>query len=81
MSVSFSIKNVPDQLAEKIRKRAAMNHRSLQGELLAILKESVQGERVLKLCDVLFELKSIELKTPKEAVRFIREDRKARSNC
>jgi plasmid stability protein len=80
MAVSFSIKNVPDHLAEKIRERAALNHRSLQGELLVILNESVKGERVLKPSDVLSELERIGLKTPKEAVRFVREDRNARSN-
>ena len=80
MAVSFSIKNVPDHLAEKIRQRAAMNHRSLQGELMAILHECVQKERVLQPLDVLSELEQIGLKTPKEAVRFVREDRNARSN-
>jgi plasmid stability protein len=80
MAVSFSIKNIPDHLAEKIRQRAAMNHRSLQGELLAILNESVKEEKVLQPSDVLSELERIGLKTPKEAVRFVREDRNARSN-
>lgn len=80
MAVSFSIKKVPDHLAEKIRQRAAINHRSLQGELLAILNESVKGESVLQPSDVLSELERIGLKTPKEAVRFVREDRNARSN-
>ncbi len=75
MAVSFSIKDVPDHLAEKIRQRAALNHRSLQGELLAILNESVKEEKVLKPSDFLSELKRIGLKTPKEAVRFVREDR------
>lgn len=34
---SLSIKDVPEPLAEKLRQRAARNHRSLQGELMAIL--------------------------------------------
>lgn len=38
MSVSFSVKNIPEALAERLRVRAARNHRSLQGELLAILE-------------------------------------------
>lgn len=37
MPVSFSVKNVPDRVAKALRARAARNHRSLQGELLAIL--------------------------------------------
>ena len=43
MPVNLSIKNVPDTLAAKLRERAARNHRSLQGELMAIL-ESAAGE-------------------------------------
>ena len=38
MPVSFSVKNVPDDTAEALRLRAKRNHRSLQGELLAILE-------------------------------------------
>ncbi len=42
MSVNLSVKNVPDQLAEKLRRRAEANHRSLQGELMALLEASLQ---------------------------------------
>ncbi len=44
MPVDFSIKHVPDDLARRLRRRAERNHRSLQGELLAILHESVAAE-------------------------------------
>lgn len=37
MPVNLSIKNVPDNLAESLRQRAQANHRSLQGELMALL--------------------------------------------
>jgi len=40
MPVTLSVKNVPDKLAERLRQRAASHHRSLQGELLAILEAS-----------------------------------------
>lgn len=43
MSINLSIKNVPDAVAEAIRARAEQNHRSLQGELMAILEQSVSG--------------------------------------
>lgn len=39
----LSIKNVPDDLAALLRERAARNHRSLQGELLAIVEEAVRS--------------------------------------
>ncbi len=43
MAVNLSVKNVPEVLAAKLRARAGRNHRSLQGELLAIL-EAAAGE-------------------------------------
>ena len=38
MPVNLSIKDVPDDLAESLRERARRNHRSLQGELMAMLE-------------------------------------------
>ena len=40
MAVSLSIKNVPESIAAKLRERAERNHRSLQGELMAILENA-----------------------------------------
>jgi len=41
MPVTLTIKQVPDRVADKLRVRAASSHRSLQGELMAILEEAV----------------------------------------
>lgn len=41
MPVTLTIKQVPDRIAERLRLRAAATHRSLQGELLAILESAV----------------------------------------
>lgn len=38
MPVTLTIKNVPDELAEHLRALAAAHHRSLQGELMAIIE-------------------------------------------
>jgi plasmid stability protein len=38
MALNLSIKGVPEALAERLRQRAARNHRSLQGELMAIIE-------------------------------------------
>jgi hypothetical protein len=38
---NLSIKDVPEELAEALRQRASRNHRSLQGELMAIITEAV----------------------------------------
>ena len=37
MSQTLTIRNVPDALARKLKTRAERNHRSLQGEVMAIL--------------------------------------------
>ena len=41
MAVNLSIKGVPDDIAERLRERAARNRRSLQGELMAIVSQAV----------------------------------------
>lgn len=38
--MNLSIKNVPQQLATRLRERAARNHQSLQKELMAILERA-----------------------------------------
>lgn len=42
MPVTLTVKQVPDVLAEQLRRRAAQNRRSLQRELLLILEETQQ---------------------------------------
>jgi plasmid stability protein len=44
--VHLSIKNVPDALAARLRERAERNHRSLQGELMAILEGAASDPNV-----------------------------------
>ncbi len=44
MSLNLSIKGVPESLAERLRARAERNHRSLQGELMAIIERAAAGE-------------------------------------
>jgi plasmid stability protein len=77
MRINLSIKNVPDHIAERIRRRAAVNHRSLQGELMAILEETVTADRPLTPKELLDRVRAAGLETPDEAVRFVRVDRQA----
>jgi plasmid stability protein len=79
MTVNLSVKNVPEELAARIRKRAARNHRSLQGELLAILEASVAENTPLTPSEVLARIRLSGLETPPESAAFVREDRNARS--
>lgn len=39
---NLSIKDVPEAWAEILRQRASANHRSLQGELMAIIEQAVK---------------------------------------
>jgi len=41
--VDLSIKRVPNALAERLRKRARRNNRSLQGELMSILQDALNS--------------------------------------
>jgi plasmid stability protein len=41
---NLSIKDVPEAWAETLRQRAARNHRSLQGELMALVEQAVTQE-------------------------------------
>jgi len=78
LAVNLSIKNVPDELANRLRKRAAKNHRSLQGELMVILEEAVGEKELLTPSQLLAEVRKMKLRTGSDSAKWIREDRNAR---
>ena len=78
MTVNLSIKAVPDSLVEKLRKRAARNHRSLQGELMTILEESLERPRPQAMDETIRRLRLIAMTTDSDSTRLIREDREKR---
>jgi plasmid stability protein len=78
MPVNLSIKNAPDEIVRRLRERASRHHRSLQGELLAILEASVRFEERLSPDDLLGEVRRLGLRTPSESTAMIRADRDAR---
>jgi plasmid stability protein len=78
MAVNLSIKAVPDALVEKLRKRAERNHRSLQGELITILEETLERPRSLSMDDTIRKLRQVEMTTASDSTRAIREDRDRR---
>lgn len=71
-TVTLSVKNVPADLAKRLRARAERNHRSLQGELRAILEEA--GHEVTPRELAAFVTR-IGLSTPAESAQMIRADR------
>ncbi len=78
MPVNLSIKNTPDAIVAKLRERAKRHHRSLQGELMAILEDSVLTEGRLAPDAILAETRRLKLSTPAEAVDMLRSDRDGR---
>ena len=78
MPVNLSVKNAPDDIVRRLKARAERNHRSLQGELLAILEEAVAKESPITVEDLLREVSQLGLKTGPDSAEFIRVDRDAR---
>ena len=74
MTVSLSIKKVPAQLVAQLRRRAAGNHRSLQGELLSILEDAVSPKRAT-IKEVRQQLAKLALKTADQSIAMVRQDR------
>lgn len=77
MPMNLSIKNAPDDVVQRLKARAARHHRSLQGELLAIIEEAVQAPRPLTPSEVLAEVRLLKLSTSAEAAAMVRADRDA----
>ena len=62
-------------MVKRPRGRAERHHRSLRGELMAILEEAVGGSRPLTSDEVLTWVRQLGLSTPRDVVAMIREDR------
>ncbi len=75
MAINLSIKNVPDHLVRRLRERAQRNHRSLQGELTAIIETAVRGEGPATPADILDEIRALGLRTPAESAAIARYGR------
>jgi antitoxin FitA len=78
MPLNLSIKNAPDEIVERLKARAARNHRSLQGELLSIIEEAVRQPTRLTPREALAEVQRLGLQTPAEAAAIIRAHRDGR---
>ncbi len=76
--MNLSIKNVPEDIVAKLRERAALEHRSLQGELLMIVKLAAAETRGADAYAVLEAVRRSGLSSPSESVQMIREDRDGR---
>jgi plasmid stability protein len=75
--VNLSVKNVPDDLVAKLRRRAKRNHRSLQGEMMTILEEAI-ASRELSLDEAEKRLSNLGFRTGDDSTAWVRELRDAR---
>ena len=75
---SLSIKNVPDELVERLRARAKEHHRSLQGEIMTILEEATLAPPRLTVRELGERMRRLGFRTGDDSTRWIRELRDAR---
>ena len=80
MPVNLSIKNAPDDIVERLRVRAAKHHRSLQGELMAIIEAAVEAPPKLTPMQILERARQLGLRSDESSVDLIRADRDRDNN-
>lgn len=74
--MDLSIKNVPEKQVARLRERAKANHRSLQGELRALIDAAVGiPPSKLSVDEVATKVSRLGLQRRDEAAALIREDR------
>jgi plasmid stability protein len=82
MGINISIKNVPEEKVAQLKARAKRNHRSLQGELLALIEAATKAEPpaqgTMTIDEVIEQELRLGLRTPDQATQWIREDRDSR---
>jgi plasmid stability protein len=78
MPVNLSIKNAPEKIVRKLKRRAQRNHRSLQGELMAIITEAVEERPSMTAAEILRQTRALGLASPSESAGIVRADRDAR---
>ena len=78
MPVNLSIKNAPDDIVARLRERARRHHRSLQGEMLAILEGAVSAPGILTPEGLLADVRRLGLSTPAESAAMLCDDRDGR---
>jgi antitoxin FitA len=78
MAISLSIKNVPDEVVERLRARATRNRRSLQGELLDLIERAADELPTASARDVYARIKKLNLPAGESSTGIIRELRDGR---
>lgn len=76
--MNLSIKNVPEDIVERLRTRARGHHRSLQGELRAVLEEVVERKH-LTVEEAYQQITALGIQTTGDSTEILRESRDARA--
>lgn len=77
MTLTLSIKKVPEKVVKRLKRRAALHKRSLQGELMALLEEATSPGR-LTVEELRAAVRRLGPPTLGDSTKMIREDRDAR---
>lgn len=74
--MDLSIKGVPEEQVARLRQRVKANHRSLQGELRALVEAAAGiGPHKLPVDEIAAKVGKLGLTRRDEAARLIRQDR------
>lgn len=77
-TVNLTIRNVPAPVLACLKARAKQHHRSMQGEILAILEEATGMPRRLLLSEAFARMQATGLQSAAEAAALVRADRDGR---
>ena len=80
MTLTVSLDEVPEVMAQRLQARAAMNQRSLESEVLAILRDAVAEPQQPPTGPdaVQAKVRALGIQTPSDSVGIIRADRDGR---
>jgi antitoxin FitA len=76
MAVRLSIRKVPNRVVAELKRRARANHRSLQGELLALV-EAAAERGTLSIEEIRRRVGRLGIHSPSESLAMIRSGRDA----
>ena len=62
MAVNITLKNIPEDLYQKLKERAVINHRSINREVIAIMQDSL-NPRTIDPGDFLARVRELRSKT------------------
>lgn len=62
MATNFTLKNIPDDLYEKVKERAERNHRSINGEIISLL-DAATSPRPMDVDEMLAKARELRGRT------------------